>query len=102
MRWLLFLSRVAFICGIFFILSVSLLFWDWVQDEALISTIITLGYIMGMVLVPAVNLCYLIVLMIKKRIGVYVPVWLVMANILFLFILLFYILNLNDLRYHQQ
>ncbi|MGK2864826.1 MAG: hypothetical protein ACSLE0_23040 [Chitinophagaceae bacterium] len=102
MRWLLFLSRVAFICGIFFILSVSLLFWDWVKDDATVSTIITLGYIMGLVLVPGVNLCYFIVLLVKKRIRVYVPFWLVMANILFLFILLFYIFNLNDLHYHQQ
>jgi hypothetical protein len=101
MRWLLFLSRLAFICGIFFLLSVSLLIRDWAQDDAITSTIITIGYTMGLIIVPVVNVCYLVVLFIKRRIAVYVPLWLVVANILFLFILIFYIFYLNDPHYHQ-
>lgn len=102
MRWLLFLSRLAFITGIFFLLSVSLLIRDWAKDDAITSTIITIGYVMGLLLVPVVNLCYLVVLFVKRRIGVFVPIWLVVANILFLFILIFYIFYLNDPHYHQQ
>lgn len=102
MRWLLFLSRLAFICGIFLLLSFSLLVRDWAKDEAITSSIITLGYIMGLVLLPVVNICYLVVLFVKRRISVYVPLWLVVANILFLFILIFYIFYLNDPYYHQK
>ena len=102
MRWLLFLSRLAFICGIFFLLSVSLLIRDWAKDDAITSTIITIGYIMGLLIVPVVNVCYLVVLFVKKRISIYVPLWLVVANILFLFILIFYIFYLNDPYYHQK
>ena len=102
MRWLLFLSRLAFICGIFFLLSVSLLIRDWAKDDAITSTIITIGYIMGLLIVPVVNVCYFVVLFVKKRISIYVPLWLVVANILFLFILIFYIFYLNDPYYHQK
>ncbi|HUM67032.1 MAG TPA: hypothetical protein PLV32_14330 [Chitinophagaceae bacterium] len=102
MRWLLFLSRLAFITGIFFLLSVSLLIRDWAQDDAITSTIITIGYVMGLLLVPVVNLCYLVVLFVRRRLTVYVPLWLVLANILFLFILISYIIFLNDPHYHPQ
>ncbi len=102
MRWLLFLSRLAFITGIFFLLSVSLLIRDWAQDDAITSTVITIGYVMGLLLVPLVNLCYLIVLFVKRRLTIYVPMWLVIANILFLFILVSYIFFLNDPHYHPQ
>jgi hypothetical protein len=102
MRWLLFLSRLAFICGVFLLLSFSLLIRDWAQDDAITSTLITIGYIMGLVVLPVVNLSYLVVLFVKRRITIYVPLWLVISNILFLFILIFYIFYLNDPYYHQK
>jgi hypothetical protein len=102
MRWLLFLSRLAFICGIFLLLSFSLLIRDWAKDDAITSTIITIGYIMGLIILPVVNVSYLVVLFVKRRISIYVPLWLAVANILFLFILIFYIFYLNDPYYHQK
>jgi len=102
MRWLLFLSRLAFICGIFFLLSVSLLIRNWTRDEAISSTIIIIGYFIGLIVVPVVNLCYLFVLVIKRKLGVYVPLWLVTANIFFLLILIVYIFYFNDPYYHQK
>jgi hypothetical protein len=101
MRWLLFLSRLAFICGIFFLLTLSLLINDWTADEIMVSTIITIGYFMGLLIVPFTVLCYLGMLMTKKKLGQIVPVWLVISNVLFLFVLLFYIFYLNDPYYHQ-
>ena len=101
MRWLLFLSRLAFICGFFFLLSVSLLIKDWTNEGAITSTILIIGYAMGLVVVPFVNICYVVVLVVKRRLAVYVPLWLVFSNVLFLFILLFYIFYLNDPYYHQ-
>jgi hypothetical protein len=103
MRWLLFLSRVAFICGIFFLLSLSLGIRgieNWVKDESAASSIITIGVFMGMIVVPLTNLCYLIVWIARKKTGV--PRWLVIANLLYLFVLLYYIFYLNDPYYHQS
>ena len=101
MRWLLFLSRLAFICGLCFLLSVSLLMQEWISDENLKSMIITIGYLMGMIVIPLVNLCYLAVLIVKRRLKEFVPVWLVIVNFLFLLTLLFFIFYLNDPYYHQ-
>ncbi len=102
MRWLLFLSRIAFICGIFFLLSISLLIKNWTGDEAISSTIIIIGYFIGLIVVPIVNLCYAGVLIVKRKLGVYVPLWLVTANIFFLLILIVYIFYFNDPYYHQR
>jgi heme/copper-type cytochrome/quinol oxidase subunit 2 len=95
MRWLLFLSRLAFICGIFFLLSLSLLIWDWINDESLISTIITIGYFMGLIIVPVTLLCYLVLWLFRKKPATIVPRWLIMANIFVLLILAGYIVYNN-------
>lgn len=98
---LLFLSRLAFICGLFFILSISLLIRDWAQDQALVSTIIIIGTVMGVIIVPLVNICYLIVLFWKRDLKSIVPVWLITANILFLLILGLYIYLNGQSNYPQ-
>jgi uncharacterized BrkB/YihY/UPF0761 family membrane protein len=102
MRWLLFLSRLAFICGIFFLLSASLLIKDWLTDVDIVSTIITIGYFMGMIILPGTSLCYLVVFAVKKKLREYVPLWLILANILFLLLLIYFIFYLNDPYYHQR
>ena len=93
MRWLLFLSRLAFICGICFLLSLSLLVWSWTKDEAISSTVIIIGFVIGLLVVPATLISYLVVLARKKTVPV--PLWLVISNIVFLFILLLYIIFIN-------
>jgi len=102
MKWLLFLSRLAFICGLFFLLSISLLIRNWTKDEAISSTIIIIGYFIGLIVVPAVNLCYLAVLIIKRKLSAYVPAWLVTATIFFFLILIVYIFYFNDPYFHQK
>jgi hypothetical protein len=102
MRWLLFLSRLAFICGLFFVLSFTLLIIKWVNNPELESTIITIGYLMGMIILPVTNLCCLAVFIIKKKLREYVPLWLILANILFLLFLIYFIFYLNDPYYHQK
>lgn len=102
MGWLLFLSRLAFICGIFFLLSVSLLIQDWLTNPDLKSMIITIGYSMGMIVLPLVNLCYLGVFLLRKPLRSVVPAWLILCNFLFLLSLIFFIFYLNDPYYHQQ
>ncbi len=102
MRWLLFLSRLAFICGVFFILSLSLLIKDWVEDESLVSTIITIGYFMGMLIVPVTLLCYLVLWVIRKNPAKIVPRWLIIANFVVLLLLLGYICYINYLQAHHD
>lgn len=102
MGWLLFLSRLAFICGIFFLLSVSLLLQDWLRLVELKSTVITIGYVMGMIVIPLVNLGYLGVLVTGNWSRARVPRWLAICNFLFLLTLVFFIFYLNDPYYHQQ
>jgi len=91
MRWLLFLSRLAFICGLFFLLSLSLLIWDWIKDESMVSTIITIGFFMGMIIVPVTLLCYLVLWLAKKKPASIVPRWLIAGNIIMMLFLLGYI-----------
>lgn len=93
MRWLLFLSRVSFICGFCFLISLSLRFYNWTHDEGITSTFIIIGYVIGLIVVPVTLLCYLGVLIARKKLTV--PLWLVVSNILFLFILLIYIIFIN-------
>lgn len=102
MGWLLFLSRLGFICGIFFLLSVSLLLQDWLTQPDLKSTIITIGYFMGMIVLPLVCICYVVLLLLGKKIRSVVPRWLILSNLFFLLALIFFIFYLNDPYYHQQ
>ena len=98
MRWLLFLSRLAFICGFFFLLSLSLLLKDWIKDESLVSTIITIGYFMGMIVLPLTLLCYFLLWIFGKKPGSIVPRWLMIGNILMMMILVGYIIYINYLK----
>lgn len=102
MRWLLFLSRLAFICGICFLISLSFLMVKHDNAEPFSQTIIVIGFVIGIVVVPVTLLCYLGVTIIGRKLSSVVPRWLVWMNILFLFVLLFYIFYLNDPYYHQK
>jgi hypothetical protein len=101
MRWLLFLSRLAFICGLFLLVSISLLIRDWTEDQAIVSTIVIIGQVLGVVVLPLVNLSYLGILLVKRQLRPYVPAWLVTANILFLCLLILYFLYQNGQYNHQ-
>lgn len=102
MRWLLFLSRVAFIFGIFFLLELVRQIRDFTERDAITSSIITVAFMLGLVVVPIVNTCYLVVLFVKRKLTEYVPLWLVLSNLFFLLLLIFYIFYLNDPYYNQQ
>jgi hypothetical protein len=95
MRWLLKFSRIAFVCNICFLLAFSIQVSNWINNQDANDYIITIGYVMGFILNPLVNLCYLIVLIFSRKKLVIVPSWLLVANILFLVIDVFYILTLN-------
>ena len=100
MKWLLFLSRLAFISGFCFLLSLSLLIKDWIKEQDLASTIITIGTFMGMLLVPATLICYLAVLFTKSKLNTIVPGWLIACNIVWMFVYLFYLIFVNGQGNH--
>ena len=101
MRWLLFLSRLAFICGFCFLLSISILIRPWVKDEDIVATIVTIGTIMGMLIVPATLICYLVVILRKKQLTLMVPRWLIVSNIVWMFIYLIYLVLNNGNGQHN-
>ena len=67
----------------------------WVKDGNLESTIITIGFFMGMIIVPITLLCYIILWIVGKKPAAIVPRWLIIGNIIVLFILLGYIFYIN-------
>jgi hypothetical protein len=95
MRWLLFLSRLAFVCGLFFLLTLLQLMTGWIKDGNLESTVITIGFFIGMIVVPITLLCYFILWIAGKKPASVVPRWLITGNIIVLFILLGYIYYIN-------
>lgn len=101
MRWLLFLSRVAFICNIFFILAFSLQISNWVNNGDLEALIVIIGVFLFMLFNPLVNICYLVLLLLRRKFWHIVPSWLITANILFLIMQIFYIFYLNDTQHSQ-
>lgn len=99
MQKLLFLSRLAFICNIFFLLAVSIQQSNWISNPDISSLVATLGYFMALVINPLVNLLYLFLLILKKRFWKGLPLWLIAANGLFLVLQVVYIFYINDTRY---
>jgi len=99
MRWLLFLSRLAFVCNIFFLLAVSLQFGNWIHNPDVTATIAVMGYFMVVLLNPLVNICYAVLFLFRKKFWTIVPSWIITANILFLIMQIFYILYLNDTKH---
>ncbi len=96
MRWLLVLSRIAFICNICFLIAFSLQLTKWISNEQITSTIVLIGYVMGFLLNPFVNLAYAVTAILPGKKLSIIPAWLITANILFLVIQLLYIFYLND------
>jgi hypothetical protein len=99
MRWLYFLSRVAFICNLFFLLAVSVQLTDWIRNADITATIALLGYFLVVLFNPLVNILYLLLFLLRKKFWNSVPAWLITANVMFLLMQIFYILYLNDTRH---
>jgi hypothetical protein len=98
-KWLLFFSRVAFLCNICFLIAFSVQMTDWIRNEDISSMIALVGYVMGFIINPLLVLCYVIVFLFSRKRLKTVPSWLLTANILFLVIQILYILYLNDTRH---
>lgn len=95
MRVALFLSRIAFVCNIFFLLALLLMWRNFIGNPVWVSTIGIAGYFLVAVFNPLANLwCF--ILLLRKRLLLYIPRWLAIFNFIFLLLQLQYILFLND------
>ena len=99
MRWLLFFSRVAFICNICFLIAFSLQMTRWIRNEDLTQMIVMIGYVMGFIINPFIVITYLVLFFVSRKKLSVVPAWLLTANVLFLVIQILYIFYLNDTQH---
>ena len=102
MRWLLFLSRLAFISGICILAWLGIAMSKYDTDGALASTIIIIGYVMGGILLPVTNISYLVLALMRKKMRPPLNRFIIIANIFFLLLLIFYFFYLNDPYYHKK
>jgi hypothetical protein len=93
MQPLLFFSRVAFICNICFLLTISFHFLPAVPDSHFYSTILVLGFVVAIVLNIMVNLIIIVLVLLRKPLRPRFPKWLIIANAVILVPQLIYFLT---------
>ena len=93
MQPLLFFSRVAFICNICFLLTISFHFLPAVPDSHFYSTVLVLGFLVAVVLNIMVNLIIIVLLLLQKPLSQHLPKWLIIANAVILIPQLIYFLT---------
>lgn len=93
---LIFLSRLALVCNVFFLLAVSLQMSNWLHNKDLSALILIIGYFLAGILNPFVNAAYFLFYLLRKKTGV--PFWLRLFNFLVLLLQIIYILYLNDVQ----
>jgi hypothetical protein len=94
MRLTLFLSRIAFICNVFFLLALGLRAGVPVGAQVVVSTVGVIGFVLAALFNPLVNIIYA-TLLLRRRLGAALPRWLVLANFICLLLQIQYILFLN-------
>jgi hypothetical protein len=83
MRLIHFLSRVAFICNICFLLASFTQWLPALPDNALLSDIIVLGYLVSLVVNLIVNLTMSVLFLAGRLRETGIPVWLLIINFVF-------------------
>lgn len=86
MRWLLFLSRVAFICNLFSVLALLIMLKNVISQPAIVSTVGIIGYMLAFVFNPLVNLLYGALSLAKRSSLAIIPKWLLLTNFVFFII----------------
>ena len=95
MRWLLFLSKLAFICNLAFLVSFIFKATNWLSNHDIKAYIIIIGWVLSAIFNPVVVFIYLILFWVKRKTLAVVPVWMIVMNILFLFLQLVFLLLMN-------
>ena len=84
MSRLAFLSRVAFICNICLLVVGVMRYLPALPPQSFASTVIIAGLVLSFVMNGMVNIMYAILLVQKRPLRMYVPVWLAICNFIFL------------------
>ena len=95
MRWLLFLSKLALLCNLAFLVSFVFRFTSWLDYQDIKAYIIIIGWVLGIIFNPLVVVCYLLFFLLKRQKLAPIPAWLMVTNVFFLFLQLIYLLFLN-------
>ena len=93
MRAFRFLSRVAFICNICFLLTSFVQWLPHPPEGPLISLIILMGYVLGILVNIIVNAWLLISLIVRMPRASLGPLWLLIVNFIFFILQLLLILT---------
>ncbi len=102
MRWLVLLSRVAFLSGIVMLVALFSGATSWHKAESGFYVAILAGYGLSAVLLPLTGLLYLLLSLVQPHRLQTTPRWLMISNILLLLIFLFFTFYYNDPYYHQR
>jgi hypothetical protein len=84
MELLIFFSRVAFVCNMFFLIAMALRFYPFLPPGHLSSTIIIAGHVLAVFLNATTSIVYLVKLLTGKQISGHYPRWLFIINFFFL------------------
>lgn len=98
---LFFFARLTFLTGLFFAASWGLLLIDHGLNPDIVSTVLTIGFGMGIVLFPGFALAVLLHALRGQMKNNPVPRWLIYANFIWLLLFLTFILYLNGPNYYQ-
>lgn len=92
MRLLRFLSRVAFICNVCFLLASFIQWLPNPPEGPLVSLVILIGYVLSIVVNWVVNVSVGVMLISGRLRKAQIPVWLLIVNLIFFIIQLVLIL----------
>jgi hypothetical protein len=93
MRLIRFLSQFAFICNLCFVFAFAIQRIPDPPGSGLIPTIVILGDVVSLIVNLIVNACYAGLLLRRIPFRNILPVWLIIANFLFLILQLIFILT---------
>ena len=88
-----FLSRVAFICNICFLLASFIQWLPHPPEGELISQLIVLGWLLSILFNTIVNIVLIILFVFRRLRRAAVPVWLLIANFIFFILQILLLLN---------
>jgi hypothetical protein len=83
---LLFFSRVALLCNICFLITLSMHYIPVITNGIIPSTIIVLGNVLAIVINVLTNFLYVLITLADKPISKFVPIWIIIVNFLFLIV----------------
>lgn len=99
MKWLSFLSKLALICNICFVLCFLLRYSNLELDEELSGLLIIIGWFMAIIVSIFYFLVTIIAVARKRHAKADIPAWLIITNLVFMVIEFIYLVFNPELLY---